>query len=227
MVRGLLLALLCWTSTVAAAPKVDHLSVNRVHSGPGEPLALTMNVVGDPFVVEQLRFFLVQQGRQLPLARQMEGDFLIHLRSEVPAREARIQLAVTRLFQDQPDKQIHFNIDLKPGRGSKPQASRQAATAAEVNPQPAQLSPSPPKLCPLNGRTLWSMARETAPSLGVGHYGALVALVQANPKCFPGGDPNRLICKELRCPGSQALRQWQDESSAKVRFKALMKAAAN
>ncbi|WP_028107817.1 type IV pilus assembly protein FimV [Ferrimonas futtsuensis] len=231
MVRGLLLALLCWVSAVSAAQKVDHLSVNQVVSRSNEPLNLTMNVVGDPFVVQQLRFFLLQNGNRYPLARKMDGDFLIHLNSQVPARGSRIQVVVTSLFQDEPDKLIYFNIDLDPASGGVPTVTRKVAQDASVA-KATEVAPKPPKprkqelkLCPMEGRSFWSMARETAPALGVGHYGAMLALFQTNPECFPGGNPNQLICKELRCPDPDSLREWQDEAAAKARFKELMKAS--
>ncbi|WP_028111435.1 hypothetical protein [Ferrimonas kyonanensis] len=216
MAKGVVFWLLLLLTASVHAREVEHLSINRVLSRPGEPLELTINVVGDAFVVEQLRFFLVQDGRRTLLHRSSVNNYKLHLKGREPVNGNRAEVVVSSLFHDSADKLIHFTVKLD---GDKARSPEVVATVQRVAPAVDSHSRSvPPRACPLNGRSFWSMSRDLAPQLGLGHYGAMMALVQANPDCFSNGDPQKLHCEALACPPALVLNQWQNEARAKQAF---------
>ncbi|SDI39223.1 hypothetical protein SAMN04488540_101275 [Ferrimonas sediminum] len=220
MAKGVVFWLLLLSTASVHARNVEHLSINQVHSRPGEPLELTINVVGDAFVVEQLRFFLVQDGHRTLLHRSSVNNYKLHLEGSEPVNGNRAEVLVSSLFHDSADTQIHFSVTLDGDKAHSPQVmtSVQPVAAATVTAAAPRTRSATLKACPLNGNSFWSMSRELAPQLGLGHYGAMMALLQVNPDCFTNGDPQKLHCEALACPPALVLNQWQNEARAKLAF---------
>lgn len=210
---------LAWAQTT-----IKHLSVNEVYSGPEQPLRLTMNIVGQPFVVQQLRFFLQQpDGRRWLLKRRDINDYLVELTSNEPVAGTHATILVTSLFRDSANKVLQFSVALNPNAAA-PEVKKQTQQIGVNLTQPAERRVKV-AMCDLKGQSLWAKSKEWAPQFGLGHFGSLMALHEANPECFEGGNPNHLICKQLQCPSAAILSRYQDEVDAKWRFDAAVLSA--
>ncbi|QIZ77943.1 FimV family protein [Ferrimonas lipolytica] len=221
--RCLWLLLLLFSSVAIA--KVDHLSVNRIEQSGQRMTWIYVNVVADQASFGKLRFYLVQQGTVKPLTGRPEGQFMMRLDSE-GALTGDAELLVSTLLDSKDDALGRFKLTaahviqsvqpLSHAASAKQVPVTNSKATAVVVAQPAVATKS--EQCHLAaGESLWRGANRLAVPYGLGRYGMMMALFDANPKHF-NSNPQRLVNAELSCPSSDITARWKDEAHAKKQF---------
>lgn len=230
-------------SSVAQAA-IEHISLNRLELDQSQTAHLYLNVVGDSDSVRQLQFYL-QQGETKTMVRhnaityfqlmievdrdavptaQLLASTLVHVSDDAlgrfdlasaPVVEKRVAAVIARP-QQQPKKATK---PLPPQQDIEKVVAVKTSAQNQAKARPKSKLSSKVGSCSLQPKeTLWRAGERLAAEFGLGRYGMMMALFDANPEKF-NGNPQRMRSGSLTCPNEAKVQRWGDEAFAKKQFK--------
>lgn len=181
------------------------LDASLIKAGVADSAAFTRAGVDRSYVSDEIKVAVKQQGGRYYLQLSTNGavrEPYVDLLLDVEWPNGKLQRQVTLLF-DPAGYSSQPSLVTPAGARSRPLATNDSSPTRSVvfrdNAQPSQASSrsassgTPPSSIKVrNGDSLWTIARRVRPDASVSIRQAMLAIQEANPRAFPGGNINKL-----------------------------------
>lgn len=181
------------------------LDASLIKAGVADSAAFTRAGVDRSYVSDDIKVAVKQQGGRYYLQLSTNGavrEPYVDLLLDVEWPNGKLQRQVTLLF-DPAGYSSQPSLVTPAGARSRPLATNDSSPTRSVvfrdNAQPSQAasrsasSSTPPSSIKVrNGDSLWTIARRVRPDASVSIRQAMLAIQEANPRAFPGGNINKL-----------------------------------
>ncbi|MDI4660638.1 MULTISPECIES: FimV/HubP family polar landmark protein [Cobetia] len=181
------------------------LDASLIKAGVADSAAFTRAGVDRSYVSDDIKVAVKQQGGRYYLQLSTNGavrEPYVDLLLDVEWPNGKLQRQVTLLF-DPAGYSSQPSLVTPAGARSRPLATDDSSPTRSVvfrdNAQPSQASSrsasssTPPSSIKVrNGDSLWTIARRVRPDASVSIRQAMLAIQEANPAAFPGGNINKL-----------------------------------
>ncbi|QQK63562.1 hypothetical protein F8A90_05060 [Cobetia sp. cqz5-12] len=181
------------------------LDASLIKAGVADSAAFTRAGVDRSYVSDDIKVAVKQQGGRYYLQLSTNGavrEPYVDLLLDVEWPNGKLQRQVTLLF-DPAGYSSQPSLVTPAGARSRPLATNDSSPTRSVvfrdNAQPSQISSrsasssTPPSSIKVrNGDSLWTIARRVRPDASVSIRQAMLAIQEANPSAFPGGNINKL-----------------------------------
>ncbi|WP_405281169.1 FimV family protein [Cobetia sp. Ld8] len=181
------------------------LDASLIKAGVADSAAFTRAGVDRSYVSDDIKVAVKQQGGRYYLQLSTSGavrEPYVDLLLDVEWPNGKLQRQVTLLF-DPAGYSSQPSLVTPAGARSRPLATNDSSPTRSVvfrdNAQPSQAasrsasSSTPPSSIKVrNGDSLWTIARRVRPDASVSIRQAMLAIQEANPRAFPGGNINKL-----------------------------------